>query len=298
MNIISNDFISYNSILKYFEAFWLFHHKIEKMSSRRRESAKLKDQSPAKKYTWIGEALKEDKTAVYYGALDVQFPPSHSFIIQLGDSVLFHSNSEVPFIGLIDELYESKHNNRKYVKATWFFRPNDAKIYLPHSLDKLEIHKNEVFTSTYHDINDTDSILQPCNILYGNIEEATSPASRNISAKDTFYCRYKFDATKGILPISKTDLLALNKGKELRANFLESLKASAANSEMELRSTRRSSARRDSSADVTYINDDEDEDEDEDDSSIRRRSVRSQRRSSKVCIVNLLLLASLIFPIP
>lgn len=162
-------------------------------------------------FTWSSPIIREDKQNVYYDAILIRISDDREYKIFVGDTVLFQSDDTVPFIGAVDQLFEIKSTGRKCVRARWFFRQSDVKLAMPTALDAIpKIVKSEVFYSNYLDINEIQSILRPCGMIFVlTSEDPNLLVDRG--SKDTFLCRYKFDAKTGITSFKKGEIQELSK---------------------------------------------------------------------------------------
>ena len=142
----------------------------------------------------------------------------------VGCKVLVASDDPLPFIGEIISLFQNKKNGKMQFKVRWFWYKTDidrenSKILrglreipfqnldlsrrldaksLPHA-EKIFSNgtPKEVFYSTATDINDLETILRPCYILFIDNQSGASAENgaceRNpLFAQDAFFCRYEY----------------------------------------------------------------------------------------------------------
>ena len=176
---------------------------------------------PSKNFSWIGSFTDEDLNKAFYNAIRISNQDySCQVIYTVGDTVLFNSLSQIPFIAEIDSFYEEKSSGKKYVVAKWFYRVSDIKAYSKQLLDNISniiSSKYDVFLcDSLLDPNSLDSILRPCHViyhtpptdnLYDEHEEDINAIIKNIRKRDTFICRYRFDPHSGkVLPLCEDEL--------------------------------------------------------------------------------------------
>ena len=178
-----------------------------------------------KSYSWISSNTHEDQFKAYYNSIKVINHDNNTHTIYAkGDTILFHSQTCVPYIAYIESLYEEKSSSKKYIITKWFYRVKDIK----ESTSKQYILNNNI--STKYDIflcdsildhNHIESILRPCTVLFSPIStSSTSDNSEDIvnnillqnkEIKDIFICKYRYlPDTYQITPFTSDEVERLN----------------------------------------------------------------------------------------
>lgn len=156
---------------------------------------------------WIGPSYKEDRANKYYKEVRI-CNGSETFDVKKGETVLFFSNNETPYIGIVENLFENKSTNTKHVKALWFFRAADVKEAMSSALNDITPQHNEIFISSTYDINGIHTILRPCVVVFVSTETDWPITQRTV--KDTYCCRYKFVSKRGLVPLTSSEIISFS----------------------------------------------------------------------------------------
>eukprot|EP01035_Chromulina_nebulosa_P034701 gene34701-46584_t len=160
--------------------------------------------------------------------------------LTIGSKVLIASGDSLPFVGEIISLFQNKKSGKMQFKVRWFWYKSDidsenSKIlrrfekypvqnidlsqhFDSESLQHVEkIFSNgsplEVFYSTATDVNDLETILRPCYVLFIDDQNSQSIASSGnngassgdqLPCRDAYLCRYEYIVKEQkLVPISK-----------------------------------------------------------------------------------------------
>ena len=180
-----------------------------------------------KSYSWISSNTHEDQFKAYYNSIKVINHDNNTHTIYTkGDTILFHSQTCVPYIAYIESLYEEKSSSKKYIITKWFYRVKDIK----ETTLKLYILNSNI--STKYDIflcdsildhNHIEAILRPCTVLFlspistsstnnDNSEDIVNNILlQNKEIKDVFICKYRYHPdTYQITPFNSEEIDRLN----------------------------------------------------------------------------------------
>ena len=164
----------------------------------------------------------------------------------IGSKVLIASGDSLPFVGEIISLFQNKKSGKMQFKVRWFWYKSDIDGENPKILRRFEKYpvQNidlsqyldseslphvekifssgspvEVFYSTATDVNDLETILRPCYVLFIDEQNSQNIASGGKGAsndsdrdqlpnRDAFLCRYEYIVKEEkLVPISRVKSL-------------------------------------------------------------------------------------------
>jgi hypothetical protein len=197
------------------------HSSSKETNSESEEESSKRNPSIYSSYKWIGKMVKEDRNHRIYDCMSVKLPNVDLFRVYTGDTVLFHSESSVPYIGLVEQLFEYKANGHRSLRVRWFFRQHDVKALRPRAFDAFpNLTKHDIFYSSLMDINDIRSVLRPCTVIYVSADETNLPMERTMK-QDSFICRYRFvDDKVGLMPLNSSEMISLGSTSQMQREEL------------------------------------------------------------------------------
>ena len=186
-------------------------------------------------FTWIEPQNLRLSTeeAKHYSGITIQRGNEEPFSVVVGSVVLLRSLDTVPYIAMVDELFEDK-SGTKMCKTTWFYRYNYS---FPLSIDSVHnlyilsrrcrdvnklssdllsklplVAKDELFFSKDSDINRVDFILKPCTVHFIHADRRVAHMDHTVK----FVCSYFFNAvTLTTRKLSESHVAKLQSGPAL-----------------------------------------------------------------------------------